>query len=130
MGANFTAKWFPRVPVRAAYVGLFLTIGLAYLVPTRWLFFDSKLLSTLVAIPVSSLPIFFAGIIFIRSFASVGFSGSALGSNLMGALLGGLLESFSYWTGLSALLVLAAVLYGMSYFTKSRASAAYRTAST
>jgi hypothetical protein len=130
VGSNFTVKWFPLISVRAAYLGLLLSIAFAYLVPTNWLFFDSKVVSALVAVPVSSLPIFFAGIIFIRSFASVGFSGTALGSNLMGALLGGLLESLSYWTGLSALLVLAAVLYGMSYFTKSRASAADRTAST
>jgi hypothetical protein len=55
--------------------------------------------------------VFFAGIIFVRSFAHAGFSGKALGSNLFGALVGGLLESLSFWFGLKALLVIAALLY-------------------
>jgi len=57
------------------------------------------------------LPVFFAGIVFIRSFAGERFSGEALGSNLLGALVGGLLESLSYWSGIRSLLVLAAILY-------------------
>jgi hypothetical protein len=55
--------------------------------------------------------VFFAGIIFISSFARAGFRGSALGSNLFGALLGGLLESSSMWFGLKFLTILAALLY-------------------
>ena len=54
---------------------------------------------------------FFAGIIFVSSFARAGFRGSALGSNLFGALVGGLLESASLWFGLKSLTILAAVLY-------------------
>jgi len=126
VGSNFVVRWFPQIPVKAAYLGLFLSISLAYLVPTHWLFFDSRVLSALVAVPVSSLPVFFAGIIFIRSFANAAFSGTALGANLIGALLGGLLESLSYWTGLKALLLLAALLYAASYMATYRTSAASR----
>jgi hypothetical protein len=59
-------------------------------------------------------PVFFAGIIFISSFARAGFRGSALGSNLFGSLLGGLLESSSLWLGLKSLTILAALLYAGS----------------
>ncbi|HVN20208.1 MAG TPA: hypothetical protein VMU05_15595, partial [Dongiaceae bacterium] len=52
-----------------------------------------------------------AGIIFVSSFARAGFRGSALGSNLFGALIGGLLESASLWFGLKSLTLLAALLY-------------------
>jgi hypothetical protein len=55
--------------------------------------------------------VFFAGIIFISSFARAGFRGSALGSNLFGSLLGGLLESSSLWFGLKSLTILAVLLY-------------------
>jgi hypothetical protein len=64
------------------------------------------------------LPVFFAGIIFIQSFAADGFAGSTLGSNLMGALVGGLLESLSLWTGIKSLLILAALLYAGSLMTR------------
>jgi hypothetical protein len=55
--------------------------------------------------------VFFAGIVFIQSFARCGLSSEALGSNLFGALVGGLLESLSMWTGLKSLLAIAALLY-------------------
>jgi hypothetical protein len=58
--------------------------------------------------------VFFAGIVFIRSFAGAEFSGAALGSNLLGALVGGVLESLSFWTGLRSLLLIAALLYAAS----------------
>jgi hypothetical protein len=57
------------------------------------------------------IPVFFAGIIFISSFARASFRGSALGSDLFGWLLGGLLESSSLWFGLRSLTILAAILY-------------------
>ena len=59
-------------------------------------------------------PGFFACIIFIQSFARSEFSGKALGSNLIGALVGGLLESLSLWSGIKALILVAALLYLMS----------------
>jgi hypothetical protein len=59
---------------------------------------------------VLGMPVFFAGIVFIRSFAAAGFQGSAWGSNLFGVLVGGLLESLSMWTGIRSLLVVAALL--------------------
>jgi hypothetical protein len=65
----------------------------------------------LVATLALCTPVFFAGIIFVSSFARAGFRGSALGSNLFGALVGGLLESFSLWFGLKSLVIIAAALY-------------------
>jgi hypothetical protein len=68
-------------------------------------------------------PVFFAGMIFISSFERASFRGSALGSNLFGSLLGGLLESLSMWFGLKSLTVLAALLYLASAVFLNRATA-------
>lgn len=64
---------------------------------------------------VLCLPVSFAGIIFIRSFAAAGFREEALGSNLFGAMVGGIMESASLWTGIRILLVIAALLYLASW---------------
>jgi hypothetical protein len=52
--------------------------------------------------------VFFAGLILISSLQRIGSRAEAFGSNLLGSLVGGLLESLSYWTGLQALVLVAA----------------------
>ena len=71
---------------------------------------------------VLCLPVLFAGIIFIRSFAQAGFASDALGSNLFGALVGGPLESLSFWLGTKSLTLLALCLYlGSALALRARA---------
>jgi hypothetical protein len=98
-----------------AYSGIFASALVAYLVPVRALLFHSPGLKILAATMFLCLPVFFAGVVFIRSFAAAGFRGEALGSNLFGALVGGLLESLSFWFGLRSLLLVAAGLYLASW---------------
>ncbi len=109
--ANVFAEKVPRLSIRFAYSGLFTTLIVSWALPMPWLFLDSVVLRALVAGLLLCSPVFFAGIVFIKSFAAVRFSGDALGSNLIGALIGGTLESLSLWTGISSLLILAALLY-------------------
>jgi hypothetical protein len=111
VAANFLVEWKPRVPLTIAYVGIFGSILVAYAVPLETFFFASIWIKALTATVVLCLPVFFAGIVFIRSFARDKFRSEALGSNLFGALVGGMLESLSLWTGMRSLLVLAALLY-------------------
>jgi spermidine synthase len=120
VGANLVVESRPQFPVAAAYAGIFATTAIAYFTPLRLLLFSSLALKMLAASLVLCLPVFFAGIVFIRSFAAAGFRGEALGSNLFGALVGGLLESASYWFGLRFLLILAAGLYLASWLTLLR----------
>jgi hypothetical protein len=49
--------------------------------------------------------------VFIRSFAGCNDRARALGSNLIGALVGGLLESLSFVTGIRALVILVGAFY-------------------
>jgi len=125
VGANLVYGALPRLPLSIAYAGLFLSLAVMYAVPLQKLFFESWMLRGVVATLILCTPVFFAGIIFISSFARAGFRGSALGSNLFGSLIGGLLESSSLWFGLKSLTVLAALLYVISAtFLRSRTGAA------
>jgi multisubunit Na+/H+ antiporter MnhF subunit len=62
-----------------------------------------------------ALPLWFAGLIFACSFRSAQAPMRALGSNLLGSLLGGFLELLSFVIGLSGLLYVAAGLYLLSF---------------
>ena len=119
--ANAMVGLKPLFPAKLAYIGLLVTLAIAYLVPIRSIFFVSVFTRTWVAMLVLCLPVFFAGIVFIRSFRESGFSSNAFASNLLGAMVGGISESASLWTGIRSLALLAAVLYVASWmFVSSR----------
>jgi len=125
VAANLAYGAFPRMPLGLAYAGLFAALLVMYLTPMQNLFFESWSLRAAVATLALCTPVFFAGIIFVSSFARVGFRGSALGANLFGSLLGGLLESGSLWFGLRSLTILAALLYlGSAIFLRTAATSA------
>jgi spermidine synthase len=114
VAANLVYGSVPRIPLWIAYAGLFATLAGMFAVPVEKFFFASWLARAVVSTLALCLPVFFAGIIFVSSFARAGFRGSALGSNLFGSLLGALLESFSLWFGLRSLAIIAAALYVLS----------------
>jgi hypothetical protein len=59
----------------------------------------------------------FSGIIFTRSFAQATDRSAALGANLIGALVGALLQSITFVTGIKALLLIVAGLYLLSFLS-------------
>ena len=128
LAANTLASYRPAFPTTVAYVGLFATLAVGVLLPVKTIFLASLSARILVAILALCLPVFFAGIIFIRSFAEAGFSAGALGSNLLGAMLGGMLESASMWTGIRSLAILAALLYAASWIALKQRGSASRSA--
>jgi SAM-dependent methyltransferase len=67
---------------------------------------------------IMGLPLFFAGVVFSTSFSAAEARSSALASNLLGALAGGMLESLSFLVGIKALLVVAALLYLFSLLSR------------
>jgi hypothetical protein len=60
--------------------------------------------------------------VFIQRFASAGFAAEAIGSNLIGALAGGIAESLSLWLGFRMLLGIAAALYLAAWFACIRSA--------
>lgn len=97
------------------YLGLIISIFLNFIIPVNLMAGLSPYLHYTLVSLFYSLPIFFAGIVFIVSFSGSENKAHVLGSNLLGATVGGFLESFSYVWGLKALLLIAALLYGASY---------------
>jgi len=68
-----------------------------------------------VALSLLFLPIFFAAMIFATSFKESRDAGQDLGANILGAVAGGCLENLSVVLGYRYLLVMAALLYALSY---------------
>jgi spermidine synthase len=106
-------RWPDRVDARVAYVALILCLLACARLPIEtvlaWPF--AHVLVTV----LYTLPLLFAGMIFAQSFRSARYPMRALGSNLLGALLGGYLELASFVVGLAALLYVAVLLYALSY---------------
>jgi hypothetical protein len=61
------------------------------------------------------VPVFLANLVFAARFRAVAASNLAFGANLLGAMVGGVLEYASLLTGYRALLVLVALLYGAAF---------------
>ena len=118
--ANMVVSVFPSFPQWLAYPGLFAAVAASYFVSANSLFFDSLLLRGAAATALYCSPVFFAGLIFISSFKECGFRAEAFGSNLLGSLVGGLLESMSYAVGIKALVIVAAALYLISMATRGQ----------
>jgi spermidine synthase len=93
--------------------GILAGIACAYFVPFHRVPGSAALVGTFAAI-VFAIPVFFAGLLFASEFRSVESPAAALGANMLGAVVGGLLENLSLIVGMKALLVVAAMLYALA----------------
>jgi hypothetical protein len=124
LGANLIAACWPKLPLVAVYVLLVGTCLALYCVDiSQFAFLPYGARAVLVGV-VTSLPMLFSGIVFIRSFAVVDGKDRALAANLIGALVGGLLQSVTFVTGIQALLLIVAGLYLAAVLTRPRTEAA------
>ena len=106
------------------YGGLSISLLLGYLIPVEVFITLPEVFKVLSSVTLYTLPTFFAGIIFATSFAKSKSPDQHLGSNMMGAILGGLLESLSFLYGIRSLFLIALVLYLLSlYFMWARSKA-------
>ena len=109
--ANAVAAKFPNLPMKPVYVLLCGScIALYFVDISRFAFLPFATKAVIVG-ALTTLPMFFSGIVFIRSFAQTKAKDVALGANLFGALVGGLLQSITFITGIKALLLVVAGLY-------------------
>jgi spermidine synthase len=109
--ANLVATRWPRLPQWFIVTGLAITLAALAAVPLDWFNTLPALVKVLTASAFLTAPVFFSGLIFIRSFAACADKSRALGSNLIGALVGGLLESLAFITGMRALVILVGMFY-------------------
>jgi SAM-dependent methyltransferase len=122
--ANLVAARFPRLPLVPVYALLVGScVGLYFLDLSRFAFLPYATKAVVVGL-LTSLPMLFSGIVFIRSFAAADRKDAALAANLMGALAGGLLQSVTFLTGIKALLLIVAVMYLAAVLLRPRRLAA------
>jgi hypothetical protein len=115
--ANLVVLKIPSVSIGVVWAGLIGSVlGLYFfdLAPLGSLPYASK---AILVGGITTLPMFFAGIVFARSFAITPAKDHALGANLWGALLGAGLQSVSFVFGIRFLLVLVLGFYVLALLT-------------
>ena len=108
-----------RPPLPVAYGALAVSLAVAALVPATSLLALPVVPRVLAAVGVAFLPIFTANVVFASRFDVSEDASTALGANLLGAIVGGCLEYLALLVGYHALVGVAAVLYLLA-FTLSR----------
>jgi SAM-dependent methyltransferase len=93
--------------------GILVGIACAYFVPLNRIPGSAALVGSFAAL-VFAIPVFFAGVLFASEFRSTESPAPALGANMLGAVVGGLLENLSLIIGMKALLLVAAALYSLA----------------
>lgn len=118
LAAIEVARRIPRGLTVPLYAGLGIALAVAYALPLERLLVLPVPVRFAVATTVAFAPIFLANLIFAERFRDVGSSTVAFGANLLGAMVGGLLEYASLLVGYRALLIGVAMLYGLAFVTR------------
>jgi SAM-dependent methyltransferase len=105
---------FRPISRRVAYAVLFTVLALGMFVPYSLLGALPSIAKVLASATLAGLPVLFSGLIFSRSFRDVTRPSQALGINLLGAVVGGVLENLVMIGGTPILGIAAFLLYGLS----------------
>jgi hypothetical protein len=106
-----------RVPKTACYAGLLASLLVVYAVRLDFIL-EFPLVARLALTTLwIGAPIFFASLLFSHSFRDVRDTAAAFGANLLGVVLGGVLEYSSMALGLNALYLLALAIYALAWVT-------------
>lgn len=107
-----------RLPPPAyLYVALLAALALAWVIPVEALLGLDAAPRFVVATALWFTPIFIANLVFAERFRNVEASNVAFGANLLGAMVGGVLEYVSLLLGYQPLLLLVGVIYGLAFLT-------------
>jgi hypothetical protein len=98
------------------YLALLAALAIAWLLPGSVLLHLDFWPRLVAAVAVAFMPIFLANLVFAGRFRGVGDSTGAFGANLLGAMVGGLVEYTALVTGYQALLLVVAALYGVAWW--------------
>jgi hypothetical protein len=117
LGAVEVARRFRLPDRRLLYAALTASLVVAWTVQPESVLALDLIPRFLVAIALAFVPVFLANLIFSQRFRDVGSSTVAFGANLLGAMLGGVLEYGAIVVGYRNLLVVVAVLYALAFVT-------------
>jgi SAM-dependent methyltransferase len=110
-----------RLPRAAVlYVLLFATLAIAWVVPPASLLELPVGLRWVSATLLAFAPVFVANLVFAQRFKDTASSTTAFGANLLGAMVGGVIEYLALVMGYRSLLVVAAALYACAFLAGRR----------
>lgn len=116
LAANWAVARLKLTHERRWFIPLILALAVLWVVPVGALNEFSLIVRGVVGGLLVGAPVGIAGVIVSIRLRKVPLPTVALGSNLLGAVVGGCLEYLSMWTGLRALVLLAGVFYLLSLF--------------
>ena len=109
-----------QISVNKIYFFLIISIFLTYLT-TYINFYNYPTIFLKFLIPfILTFPVFFSGLAFSKELVSYGSIANALSCNVLGALVGGLLEYNSMFFGFKFLYILAIIFYFLAYITSNK----------
>ena len=108
--ANFTVSLVRQIPYPLAYGLLSLALLVSYWLQPSVVLGRGTTLGLVYGLILLS-PVYFAGLVFARSFRMAAVAGPAIGANMMGSVLGGWVEYSTMATGIRSLVLLALVFY-------------------
>lgn len=118
-----------QLPRRSTlYITLFVSLGVAWVVPAHALLAFNTPLRLATATLLTFTPIFVANLVFAQRFAATASSTTAFGANLLGAMIGGVLEYAALIAGYRALILIVALSYVGAFVLGSKAEFARRPA--
>jgi SAM-dependent methyltransferase len=120
----------PALRPRTLYGVLFASLLVAWAVPPRYLLDLPVGWRFVAAAALAFAPILVANLIFAQRFKHVESSTTAFGANLLGAMVGGVLEYASLLVGYRNLVIASALLYALAYYFGRRVVARDPTAAT
>lgn len=102
------------------YAALLVALAVSWVVQPNLLLSLNVVPRFLIAVVVAFVPVFLANLVFARRFRDVAASSVAFGANLLGAMVGGVLEYVSLITGYRMLLIVVALLYALAFALQRR----------
>ncbi len=116
--ANLVVLRWPAIRIDLVFLALLTTVlGLYFVDLARFAFLPYSAKAVLVG-ALTTLPMLFSGIVFAKAFAVADGKDTALGANLIGALVGAVLQSVSFLLGIKALLLIVAGFYTLAMITR------------
>src|ERR1022692_2016019 len=118
-----TASRIKLPPPVVLYAALLASLVLTWVVPQESLLGLPSAVRFLAAGGLAFAPVYLANLIFSQRFKDVATSGDAFAANLLGAIVGGVLEYLALITGYRFLLIVTGLLYALAFIAgKTRLS--------
>ncbi len=119
-----TARLVKLPPPWVLYAALIVSLVLTWLVPQQDLVSLPIVVRFVAGAALAFAPVYLANLIFAQRFSDVETTAIAFAANLLGAMVGGVLEYLALVTGYRFLLILVGALYALAFLVRLRRGSA------